>query len=613
MRSFLTFTVKMRLFSLFLLLISLQAAAQNSEPLILQPATYDTVDSVRHTPPSAQFDTDAPSTAAHIPSSILEVGADSAALLSLRTDTALNATPVLIGGTTIFSLYDNIGEFTPAQRAKKIQQLVEDIAVTNLQLDSVRVVDGENTSVIFAGSKILASVTNLDAQAEGITRQEMAERNAEALKTAIIELRKDRSLKQILLNVTLAIFLGFVLFYTLKFTRRGLRRLLDWLIDYSSRWGTLSIKKIEFLTPENRDKLIRWLINSFGIIIQLLLIYFFVTTIFSLFIWTRDIGHKLLHFVTDPAKEILLSVAAFIPNLIAIVVIIIIFRYIIRFVNRIFNQVEEGRLQLTGFYPEWAPPTKRLVQLVLIVLAAVIIYPYTPVSQSPAAQGVSIFLGVLITLGSSSAISNIIAGILLTYTRAFRIGDRIKVNELVGDVTERNFLVLRLRTIHNEEISIPNSTLIASNIINYSEAMRRHDTLILHTEITIGYDVPWRLVHDLLIQAALLTHDVCQEPPPYVFQRSLDDFYVAYQLNANTYEARKQARIYSELHAHIQDVFAEAGVEIMSPAYNVNRLNNNSTLPPPPQARPNKEPEEERGPRMPDPEVVPPMGLRPDV
>jgi len=208
----------------------------------------------------------------------------------------------------------------------------------------------------------------------------------------------------------------------------------------------------------------------------------------------------------------------------------------------------------------------------------VVIFPYLPGSDSPIFQGVSVFLGFLFTFGSAGSLSNIIAGLILTYMRLFKMGDRVKIGSISGDVIEKNMLVTRVRTTKNEIISIPNATVMNSHTINYSSDAPEKG-LIMHSTITIGYDVPWRKMEAVLIKAALKTPLLLDDPAPFVLQTSLDDFYVSYQINAYTREPNKQATIYSNLHANIQDSCNEAGIEIMSPHYRAARDGNQSTIP----------------------------------
>lgn len=257
-----------------------------------------------------------------------------------------------------------------------------------------------------------------------------------------------------------------------------------------------------------------------------------------------------------------------------------VFRLLIRFSDSVFERIAEGKLTFENFYVEWADPTRKIVKFALFLFAVILIYPYTPIAASTAAQGISIFVGVLFSLGSTSAIGNVIASIVLNYTRSFRIGDTVRIGDVTGDVVEKTVLVMRIRTRYNEEVSIPNTTVVESNVMNFSEAARRGEMLILHTTVSIGYDAPWRTVHQLLIEAALATEDIEKEPRPFVFQLALNDNYPVYEINAYTKKPSLRLDTYTKLHANIQDKFNEAGIEILSPSYHVNRLSQETTLPP---------------------------------
>jgi small-conductance mechanosensitive channel len=231
-----------------------------------------------------------------------------------------------------------------------------------------------------------------------------------------------------------------------------------------------------------------------------------------------------------------------------------------------FSAVENGEIKLAGFYSEWAAPTYKICRFLVIILAVAVAYPYIPGSTSRAFEGISIFLGVLFSLGSTSLIANMVAGVVLTYMRGFRVGDVVKIGDTTGKVTEVALLVTRLRTPKNVEITIPNSVLMGSQVTNYSFAAGE-GRLILPTSITIGYDAPWRQVHGLLLLAAERTGKVLREPAPFVLQSALDDFYVKYELNVYAASSDDMPRLYSELHQNIQDAFNEYGVQIMSPHY----------------------------------------------
>lgn len=237
-----------------------------------------------------------------------------------------------------------------------------------------------------------------------------------------------------------------------------------------------------------------------------------------------------------------------------------------------------GGITFPGFYHEWADPTYRIVRFLVIAFAAIAIFPYIPGSTSAAFQGVSVFLGVLLSLGSAGAVSNTVAGVIITYMRPFQIGDRVKIADTFGDVMEKTLLVTRVRTIKNVLITIPNSMVLGSHLVNYSSSAK-DPGLILPTSVTIGYDAPWKTVHELLISAARATTHILGKPEPFVLQTSLDDFYVTYELNAYTRQPNLMASIYAELHQNIQNKFNEAGVEIMSPHYAQIRDGNKITIP----------------------------------
>jgi len=300
--------------------------------------------------------------------------------------------------------------------------------------------------------------------------------------------------------------------------------------------------------------------------------------VLGFFPWTRSYAQALLSYVINPLKMIGGAIRGSLPDMFFIAVILTIAIYIIKGIRIVFSEIGKGTIRIRGFYAEWAEITFNIVRLCIYALTAVIIFPYLPGSNSPAFRGISIFVGVLFSLGSTSAVANVISGIILTYMRAFHPGERVRIADTLGDVIEKNLLVTRLLTIKNEEVTIANAMVLSSQIINYS-AQAKTTGVILHTSVTIGYNAPWRTVHALLIDAALSTPRILHEPPPFVWQTALNDFYVQYEINAYTAEANKMPDIYADLHANIQDKFNAGGVEIMSPHYTSLRDGNQVTIP----------------------------------
>jgi small-conductance mechanosensitive channel len=294
--------------------------------------------------------------------------------------------------------------------------------------------------------------------------------------------------------------------------------------------------------------------------------------------WTMNLAARLIILVTSSLEYIWLGFIGYLPNLITIVVILFVTRFVIRTISLIFEGIRTRRIHLKNFHPEWAETSFSLIRLLIYVLTAVIIFPYLPGSSSPAFQGISIFVGVLVSLGSTTAVANVVAGIVITYTRAFKVGDQVEVSEVRGRVVERSTFVTRIQTLKNVIVSIPNSMVLSSNVINYSKNMGQTG-LLVHTGITIGYDVPWQTVNALLIAAAVKTEHIAVSPEPFVLQTSLDDNYVSYEVNGWTLRSEELPRIYSNLHANILDEFHGHNVEITSPAYRAVRDGNPLTVP----------------------------------
>jgi len=308
------------------------------------------------------------------------------------------------------------------------------------------------------------------------------------------------------------------------------------------------------------------------------LTWVFLATEFNYFPWTREHGKLLLQYITTPLLFVVHGFLNYLPNLFYILVIVTAMVYVGKFVRLIAREVQRGNIRIAGFYPEWVPPTYKIVRFLLIAFTAVIIYPYVPGEGSPAFKGVGLFIGVLFSLGSTSAVANAIAGIIIIYARGFRVGDWVKIGENTGGITNMTMLATHLQTIRNEEIMVPNSVVLSNFVTNYS-MLARTQGLALHTSVTIGYEVPWRQVHGLLLDAARKTKNVLEQPAPFVLQNALQDSYVQYEINAYTDKPELMVYIYSDLHGNIQDCFFAAGVEIMSPIYSALRDGNQTQMP----------------------------------
>jgi len=248
------------------------------------------------------------------------------------------------------------------------------------------------------------------------------------------------------------------------------------------------------------------------------------------------------------------------------VVLFVITRYALKLAHLYFHAIQQGTVTVSGFDREWAQPTYKLVRVAIVAFALVVAYPYIPGSRSDAFKGITIFMGILFSLGSSSAIANIIAGYMMTYRRAFKVNDRVRIGNVIGDVIEMRVQVTHLKTIKNEEVIVPNSTILNHEVVNYSSYARRQG-LVLHTEVGIGYETPWRQVEGMLLCAADRTAGLLKEPSPFVHQKKLGDFAVTYELNAYCADPQHMEALYTDMHRSILDIFNEYGVQIMTPAY----------------------------------------------
>ncbi|NJN03420.1 MAG: mechanosensitive ion channel family protein [Leptolyngbyaceae cyanobacterium RM2_2_4] len=493
--------------------------------------------------------------------------------------------PVVLGDETLFYIQVRIASFSPEFRAQvvstRITTFAKDIEVS---LDALKIVDNEATATVDvrAGEQTLVTIADVDAVAAGQSRQELANQYLQAIKKSVTEFRASYSVQSLLrgafytLISTVVLIASFIAI--LKSVPIIYRQLREWR---GTRIPAFSLFGTQILSSYRVVDLISEIIKVVRLALFLGLFYLYINLVLGFFPWTKGLARVLFSYIQTAINTLGAGLIAYLPNLFFLIVIWLFTSYSLRVIRFLFTEIEQGGITFPGFYREWAKPTYKLVQFLVLAFAATVAFPYLPGSQTPAFQGISIFLGLLVSLGSSSAIANIFAGIILTYTRAFLVGDRVKITDTIGDVVEKTLFVTRIRTVKNVVITIPNAAVLGSHVINYSSAASDPDTppLVLHTTITLGYDVPWRKVHEVLTQAALATAQILEEPAPFVLQTSLDDFYVSYELNACTSSPGIMAKIYSELHQNIQDKCNEADIEILSPHYRAARDGNQTTIP----------------------------------
>jgi len=481
--------------------------------------------------------------------------------------------PVVLNQDTLFNIFTRTGSFSARERAagisKKVGILYQDAFFSPDSLQIRRLAD--NADIVYKDQEIILSVSALDGLWYGKTIDSLAQDYLHVIKSNVIREREEHSI----VNWIKRIGLSLLIFASLIIIIRG----INWLfaifkkkiIQKSGKFTRgISLGSVNIVAAKDLELIFIKIINGIKLIITLLIIYLSLPLLFSVFPETEGWTGTLLNWVLGPLKIALAATANYLPNLFTIIVIFFLFRFTLKGIRYFFEEVKVGNIRIGGFHEDWSVPTFNILRFILYAFMLVIIFPYLPGSGSAAFQGVSVFLGILISLGSSSAITNIVAGLVITYMRPFKIGDRVKIGEVTGDVIEKTMLVTRVRTIKNEDITVPNSMVLSTNTVNFS-SQGNPLGLIINYEVTVGYDVPWRDVYELLIAAALKTIHIESEPKPFVLQRNLNDFYVSYQINAYTHQASKQAAIYSNLLENIQDELNAAGIDLLSPSYNIIR------------------------------------------
>ena len=488
--------------------------------------------------------------------------------------------PVVVEGDTLFYLYAKRGGHTPQQRAEMDAAAILELGKRfNLRPDSLYLESSDIVTDLMYGNKVIASFIDQDGLWENCTRDQLAAHNRKVIVDKLKDMKNEHSLWQLgkrILYFVLVLVGQYLLFRLTIWLFKKLKVRIQKLKDTKLR--PFSIQDYELLDTQKQVNLLIFLSNLLRYVIMFLQLLLTVPLLFSIFPQTKNLAYQLFSYIWTPVKSIFTSVIEYVPNLFTIFVIWYAVKYLVRFVHYLANEVKSERLKIRGFYPDWAEPTFHIVRFLLYAFMIAMIYPYLPGSKSGVFQGISVFVGLIVSLGSSTVIGNIIAGLVITYMRPFKLGDRIQLNDTTGNVIEKTPLVTRIRTPKNEVVTIPNSFIMSSHTVNYSASAREYG-LIIHSEVTIGYDVPWRQVHQLLIEAALNTPGVVDNPRPFVLETSLSDWYPVYQVNAYIKEADRLAQIYSDLHQNIQDRFNEAGVEIMSPHYMATRDGNESTIP----------------------------------
>ncbi len=475
--------------------------------------------------------------------------------------------PVVVDGVTLFHVR-GVSAYPAEQRAENIRRRVAEIADDPaVPANSLTVAPSADYDEILAGSQRVMIVLDSDARIEGVRRTNLARANAQALRAAIERYRRDREparLTDAALKSAGATLALAALLVGLTWLHRRLRARLE--ARYRARVKGVQVSTFQFVRAERVWQAVVGVGTVAWAAAMLVAVYVYLQYVLTSFPWTRGLGLGLADMIAVPLRFLADGAIATFPKLVFLAVFIFITRYLLKIVRLFFDAVGAGTVTFGSFDPEWAMPTYKLVRLLIVALAVVVAYPYVPGAQTDAFKGVSLFIGVVFSLGSSSFIGNVIAGYSMTYRQTFRAGDIVKIGGHVGAVETAGLMVTRLRTPKNEEVIVPNSQILGADVVNYSTLAKKRG-LILHTTVGIGYETPWRQVEAMLLEAADRTEGLLKEPKPFVLQKALADFAVTYEVNVYSDAPALMPRLYTALHRNILDVFNEYGVQIMTPAY----------------------------------------------
>jgi len=477
----------------------------------------------------------------------------------------------ILGSDTVMTIYAPTPTLSPSERAALYNERVMRAAKQfSPKFDTLGIVDNGMSADISFGEIPLINITTIDAYWAGTERSAFAHSEKDRVLAAIAAYKKSLGTWNVLRMAGLSVFVVAALVALFILVNRAFSRIIDRkIVDNREKWFKgIRFRSIELLTSEKLTAAALFVSKALRYAIYIVLLYAALPMLFAIFPATRHLAGMLFSWIADPIVSMGKGLIAYLPNLLRIAVIIVVMRYILKFMRYVAAEIETGRLVIPQFYPDWARATFNILRIFIYAFTVVLIFPLLPNSDSSIFKGVSVFIGVLFSIGSSSVISNMMAGIVITYMRSFKIGDRIKVGEVYGDVIEKTLFVVRIQTIKKEVITVPNSSILSANVVNYSTATGEGGQgVVISVEFSVCYDVSWERAHPLLIEAALGTEHILHAPPPFVFTKELNDFAVVYSLRAYTRRPDLYAVICSNINRNVLDIFKREGIEMIVPQY----------------------------------------------
>lgn len=484
---------------------------------------------------------------------------------------------------TLFLLYGSLGAYDWKQRAELVTARLREAYRSDLiSEDSVSIELFDAYWNIRLDPVVLHTVTENDALWANVSSVELTKQHAERIDSSLRAAREESSIARVLLRgvkvVGVLVITLLVIFLIVRLSRR-----IEMAVarNRKSKLRPIVYRSYTVLTEHQIKQAIRSVVRLLRWMIFLVSLYLLIPVILGIFPEARGWSDSLFGLIVNPFRRLGLAMWHYLPKVFAIFAILVVVHDVLRLIRYFFREISVGHLKVQGFHQDWGKPTFSIVKVLVYAFTLVLVFPYLPGSNSPIFQGVSVFLGLLVSLGSSSAIANIVAGIVITYMRPFKIGDRIRIGDTVGDVVEKGLLVTRIRSITNEAVTIPNSTLLATKTINYETySQEEGGGAMVYVPVSFGFEVPWQDVREILLEAVRRTEGIEQMPAPFVLQMGLSHNGVEYQVGGYTRRSKEMLVLRSTLYANIIDVSTERGVELLSPTYYAQRDGNKSTVPP---------------------------------
>lgn len=486
--------------------------------------------------------------------------------------TATSAAPearISFWNRDLATLRATIAGATPELRAERAVERLDELPLTTRSADMTSVplvVEGQDGVAFMYHGKVLffLGTNDLDKESDE-TLVQATQRTLQNLDDAL-RARYDEQSWPVIRSATSFAVVGLVLLVVVvSLVWRSHNRIVALLKRREPLVRTpLQLFGIDLRPPI--DSAVYGLMRIVEAVFVIAAIYVWTTFTLSRFPYTQPWSHKLGRYVLDLLEQWAASTARAMPGLLAVALIFLITRWIVRAGRSFFSQVAIGRIRVSWLDPDMAGATQRIFAIIAWIFAVVVAYPYIPGSGTDAFKGISVLLGLVVSLGSTGIINQVMSGLFVVYSRALKRGEWVMVNDVEGEVLEVGLLAGKIRTVEGQEVTIPNSVLVGTSTKNFTR-LGYPEGMVVSCTVTIGYDAPWRQVEGLLLLAADRTPRVRKNPKPYVLQRELSDFYVAYTLIARIENATLRIETLSALHAQIQDAFNEFGVQIMSPHY----------------------------------------------